>query len=523
MKPTLAALSAAWWQVVAFATAGFAMTLLQSVAYFRLAGHTFAERAAFGYSLSLQAVANAVLVPPPVHPETVGGYLELRAFEPLVILFAAWAMVTATASTSHQTVSRAAAFAISAVFAAAAAGVGVVVGVASGGEAVGGLGVVEAGLLLVALAIACYAICLVVAQVTPAATVAAGGLLLALFFLNSLSRIFPQLDTVRWLSPFRFYDLSTPLPPGGHFDLIGFAILVAIASLGTAVAAVASTRRAASLPMLRESARQRHTTFEPSPVSLLAFPVIRDLYPQRFALAAWTIAFAALGVVLVAAARTSMQDLLALPRGLPGLPQYIFVFYAQALGQTWFDVAVLLFVGLAFAFVARWAADDRKGRLEAALSAPYSRSRVVFERVTALAFTAAALSALSGLAVALTSRALNLEQDSSRLIDACLLLALFSVVFGSAGSLLASSAPRAAPVLFGALLFGAYLDDQIGGPLGLPRWAQDISPFRLIDAPLANGVDGRSVALLLLLTLAFLGSSILAMQRRDVGAPTYQK
>jgi ABC-2 type transport system permease protein len=177
-----------------------------------------------------------------------------------------------------------------------------------------------------------------------------------------------------------------------------------------------------------------------------------------------------------------------------------------------------MFTALGFAFVARWAADDRGGWLEAALSAPYSRSRVVLERLGALVFTAAALAALSGLAVGFTSHALNLALDSTRLADSCLILVLFTVVLGAAGSLLAASVPRAAPTLFGALLLASYLDDQIGGPLGLPRWVQDISPFRLVGAPLASDVEGRSVVLLLLLTLAGIGSSILAMQRRDVGA-----
>jgi len=518
MRAILRALSEARWTIFAFAITGFAMTILQSMAYFRMAGHTFAERAAFGYSLSLQAVASEVLFQPPVRPETVAGYVELRALEPLAIVFVVWAMLSATASTSLRTVSRAAAFAISVFIAAAAACVGVLVGVASGGESVGGLGVVEAGVLLVALAIACYAICLIVAQITPAATVVAAGLLLALFFLNSLSRVFAQLATVRWLSPFRYYDLSTPLPPGGHFDVLGFAMLLAIALLGTAVAAVVFTRRGSGAPVLSASAKPRRTTHEPTHVSLLAFPVARDLYPQRIALAAWCIAAAALGVLLVGAARASMQDLLALPRGLPGLPQYIFVFYSQVLGQTWFDVALLMSVAVVFAFVARWVADDRKGRLEAALSAPYSRSAVALERLAALAFTAAAFAALSGLAVAFTSRAMNLALDSTRLLDACLLLVLFSVVLGAAGSLLSSSLPRAAMALFGVLVLAGYLDDQIGGPLGVPRWVQDMSPFRLVGDPLANAVDGRSVVLLLLLTLALAGSSILAMQRRDVGA-----
>jgi hypothetical protein len=518
MRATLRALSEGRWTIVAFAVAGFVMTVLQSMAYFRLAGHTFAERAAFGYSLSLQAVAGDILFQPPIHPETVAGYVELRAFEPLAVVFVAWAVVSATASTSRQTVSRASAFAIALVIAAAAACVGVFIGVASGGEKIAGLGVVEAGVLLVALAMACYAICLVVVQISPAATLVAASLLLALFFLNSFSRVFAQLAAARWLSPFRYYDLSTPLPPSGHFDVLGFTVLLAIALAGITVAAVISTRRVGAAATPSAPTSPGRTAHEPINASLLAVPVFRELYPLRLAVAGWCVVAASLGVLLVAAAQASMQDLLALPRGLPGLPQYIFVFYAQVLDQTWFDVALLLFAALVFAFVARWVDDDREGRLETVLSAPYSRSSLALERLGTLAVTAGALAALSGLAVAFTSRNLNLALDSTRLADACLLLFLFSAVMGGAGLLLASSVPRAAMAWFGALLLACYLDDQVGGPLGLPRWVQDISPFRLVGDPLASGLDGRSVALLVLLTLGFAGSSILAMQRRDAGA-----
>ena len=508
MKTTTRALSEQRWTAIAFALVAFAMTLLQSIAFFHLAGHTFAERAAFGYSLSLDAVANAVLFRPPVHPETVAGYVELRAFQPLSILFAAWA----TVSGARRPVSGAAAFVISAFAAGAAACVGVLIGVSSGGESVAGLRLVEEGLLLVALAIACYAISVVVAQVSPAPVVVAVGLMLTLFFVNSLSRVYTQLEAVRWLSPFRYYDLSSPLPLRGNFDLGGFAMLVAVAVIGPAVAAAVSRRR------VRAIVKPRPTSYEPSRTELLAVPVIRALYPQRFALAAWCVAFVALGVVLVLAARTSMQDLLNFPSGLPGLRQYIFVFYAGVLDETWFNLAVLLLAALVVAFVAGWVDDDRDRRLEAVLSAPYSRSSLVFERLAALALTAAVLAATSGLAVGLTSLALNLSLDTTRLVGACVVLVLFAVLMGAVGLLLASWAPRAASILFGFVLLATYVDDQIGAALTLPRWLQDISSFKLAGAPLVSAVGSRSVALFLLLTLAALGSSILAFRRLDVGA-----
>lgn len=511
MSSTLRALRAARWTVLAFSIGAFGFALAQSVAFFRLAGATFADRASFAYSLVLDATTNAVLLPPPVHPESVAGYLELRAFEPLAILFSAWALVSATRASAIPIVSRAAAFAISAVIAAAAACLGVMIGVASGGGSVGGLGLVEAGLLLVALATACYAICLCVAQLGSTATVVAPALLLELFLLNSLSRVFTALETARWLSPFRYYDMSTPLAPGGRLDVGGLAVLVAVTLLGTAAAAVLSNRVTVRTTLFRR------TTYEPSRAGLLTVPVARELYPRRIALAAWCVALGVLGVVLVAAARATIQALLELPRGLPGLPQYIFVFYTQVLEQMWFDVALLMFVALVFSFTARWAAEDRDGRLEAALSAPYSRSSVVVERLAALLLAAAAFAALSGVAVALTSRALDLALDTRHLAAACLLLVLFSGVLGAAGLLLAAWAPRAAPALLIGLVLAAYLDDQVGSALGMPSWAQDVSPFRLMGVPLASGLDSHNLALLVALTFAGLGSSILAIQRRDIG------
>jgi hypothetical protein len=46
---------------------------------------------------------------------------------------------------------------------------------------------------------------------------------------------------------------------------------------------------------------------------------------------------------------------------------------------------------------------------------------------------------------------------------------------------------------------------------------EDLSAFKLFGTPLLSGVDGRNLALMLLLAAVGVGSSILAMQRRDVG------
>jgi hypothetical protein len=94
----------------------------------------------------------------------------------------------------------------------------------------------------------------------------------------------------------------------------------------------------------------------------------------------------------------------------------------------------------------------------------------------------------------------------------------FALVFAGAGSLLAAWNPRAAVGLLGAFAFASYLDSELGVVYKLPLWLQDLSAFKLFGTPLLTGVDGRNLVLLLLLAVAGLGSSILAMQRRDIGA-----
>ena len=91
-------------------------------------------------------------------------------------------------------------------------------------------------------------------------------------------------------------------------------------------------------------------------------------------------------------------------------------------------------------------------------------------------------------------------------------------MFAGAGSLLAAWNPRAAVGLLGGFTLASYLDTELGPIFKLPRWLQDLSAFKLFGTPLVGGVDGRNLTLLLLLAIAGVGSSILLMQRRDVGA-----
>lgn len=528
------------WGIVGFSLAAFFLTLIQSVGFFQIAGHTAAERAAFGATIAALQAQFVALFAPAILPETVAGYVWFRGYNPLSILFAVWALASATGfargdeergvvdaslaagiSRMWLVASRTIAFAAGVVVATLAASIGFWLGVTSGNESIAMGGVVEAAALLGALTLACYALSLLVAQlVSPRVAVAsAGAVLLALFLLNSFSRTFSELSTLRWLSPFRYWDLSQPLPRGGYFSYGGLAVLVGIAVAGSIASAVAFQRRDVGGALVTLPARPHTPSPEPSTAPWWRTPVIRGLFERRVGILAWAAGMGAIAVIFVALTRTIVQAL----QGIRALLPYLGIFghrqlIPAVLGYTWFDVAQLLFAALAISYVARWAAEDTDGRLEMFLSSPISRAGVVLERMAVLTAAAVFVSAVSGVVLFYAARQQGIALEVSSLVPASLMLVPFALVFAGAGSLLASWNPRAAVALLGAFAFASYLDNQLGPIFKLPVWLQDLSVFKLFGTPLLTGLDARNVTLMLLLALAGLGSSILLMQRRDVGA-----
>src|SRR5437867_10859704 len=151
------------WGVVGFSLAAFVSTLIQTVGFYQIAGHTPGERIAFGNSILALASQFSALFPPPIRPDTVGGYVEFRGFHPLAILFAVWAMASATgfvrgdeergiveatlaAGVRRGTLvaARITGFAIGLAAASGAAAAGFLVGVAMGHESVAAPSLIEA-------------------------------------------------------------------------------------------------------------------------------------------------------------------------------------------------------------------------------------------------------------------------------------------------------------------------------------------------------------------------------------------
>jgi ABC-2 type transport system permease protein len=540
MAAYLLALRLGRWGIAGFGAVAFLVSLIQAAGFYAIAGHTEAERKAFGRSMSILASQVTVIIAPPIRPDTVGGYVQWRAFGFFAILFAIWALASASSavrgdeergivpillanglSRPRMIATRVAAFATGSMLAALAAGAGVLVGVASGGETFDTVAALEAAGALAALGVCCYSLTLLFAQFTSArnSTAFAGVLLLALFLINSLSRTLDVLVRWRWLSPFHYYEQSSPLAPGGTVDASATLLLLGIAGVAAVLAAFAFRYRDVGSPLITLPTPTRRASYDMSRSPVWRIPVVRDLYERRVSLLVWTAGLSALGAIFVVLTKSIVQPLLAIPELAP----YFAIFvngniYASFLGFIWFGFAQLLMAGFAITQVARWTAEDSDGRLELVVSNPISRARVVVERLIALTLGALIIAAVSGVAVGIEAHYESINLNSRRLAEASLLLVPFTLVFGAVGALLASRIPRATVGILGAFAFASYLTVQLGPIFKLPLWVQDLSAFKLYGQPLTAGVDQTGLVVTVVIGIAGLMASAIVMEQRDIGA-----
>ena len=528
------------WGIAGFSAAAFLLTWLQAAGFYQIAGHTAAERAAFGRSMTQLATQFTILLAPPIRPDTAGGYVQWRAYSFFAIVFGIWAMVSAYGaargdeerglvdavlatgtSRTDTLVTRFLGFAMGCVVAAVVAALGVLAAAATAHDTIGIDGLIGAGVDLVGLALACYALTLLLCQLAPSrfALAASGAVLLALFVLNSLSRQLHGLAGWRWLSPFRYYDLSQPLAPGGPFDVRGLEVLFAGAAVLLILAGLAFAYRDLGSPLVRIPTRLRAVSRDVERNPVWRVPVVRGLYERRYGLIAWTAGVSVVGVLFVAVTKSIVEPLLGLAQLRPYFDTFVTgSVYPSFLSFIWFGVAQLLIAAYAIAEVGRWSAEDVDGRLESVLSTPTSRRGVIVERAATLLVGSFLIAAVSGFAVGFASHAQGIDLDRGHLIAASLLLVPMAMFFAAAGAVIASVLPRAAVGLLGGFAFLSYFLTQFGALFRWPGWTQNLSVFHLYGQPLTKGVDGTGLVLMLLVASVGFVAAALLLQRRNVGA-----
>jgi ABC-2 type transport system permease protein len=182
-------------------------------------------------------------------------------------------------------------------------------------------------------------------------------------------------------------------------------------------------------------------------------------------------------------------------------------------------VMVAFAAGMASGFTA---GEESRGTIDVLLSYPVSRKRLILEKTVAVALAsivaAAAIWVFAEIGAAISSSAL----PGDKLACALFMLVLLGLAFGAiALAVSAFSGNRGAAVgVAVGLMVTMYLVDALANIVDGLNAIRPLSLFRYYmgNDPLRNGLNGGDIAVLVAVSLAFLGLALVAFERRDLAA-----
>jgi ABC-2 type transport system permease protein len=527
------------WAFAGVAFIGFVGPYATGASYAAAAG-TGAARVAFGRQTTALGPQLAYLVPLPIRPDTVAGYLWWKGLTWLPIVVAVWGLAAATGLIRNEEerglmetwlaspfgrvrllLSRTGAFTLAALAAVAIAGVGTAAGLAAGKSSVSFLALAEQGVAALGIALACFGIGLVAAQLAATrsgALMIGGAVMLALYVLDAFARVNPSLDGWAAISPFHLADLTTAVVPGGQFAAAATVALFCIAAVLVALSALAFQRRDLLAALIRRRATQHQSAHTQAASPLLRRPVLRDLWQQRIGLAGWVIG-TMIGAALIVSIAHSTGKLLTSIQG--------FQSYIQAAGTSsaatavvssvWLSIAALIVAAYAITQTSHWASDDAGGKLEMEIAQPLPRWRVLAERGLTLTVGAVVITALGSLVTGAVAPSQGVHLAIGGLLTATALLVLLALTFAALGALVIARLPRiAVPALAVIAVAGFYI--PLFAPLfKWPSWSLDLSLFHLYGTPLTTGVYWTGLWVMAAIVVVGFGGAAAAMRVREVG------
>ncbi|NQV06568.1 ABC transporter permease subunit [bacterium] len=154
------------------------------------------------------------------------------------------------------------------------------------------------------------------------------------------------------------------------------------------------------------------------------------------------------------------------------------------------------------------------------LTNPIGRTRVLFEKTTAMVIAAVVVGILSFVGTALGSLIAGLGMSMAGIAATCVLLTLLSIVFGALALALGAATGRTRIAMFGTaglalafLVLNAYLplSDSLAG---LARW----TPFYyyLTSDPFNTGMHWGHAGVLAAIAVVLIGVAVFAFERRDL-------
>ncbi len=339
--------------------------------------------------------------------------------------------------------------------------------------------------------------------------------LIALFgsyLLYSYASLSPLIEALSRLSFFSWTAGHRPM--AGVTDWPSIAVLAAVDVALLAVGIWAFARRdvgsVANVGWLRL----------PSLPAGIRGPFSRQLSDRAGIAIAWGLGTGLYGMVIVASATAFSQMI----RDLPQIGAIIDAIYpgldltqpSAVLQLTFFAFGSFIMSLAGASFLAGWASDEGRRRLEVVLSTPRSRASwaawSALGVLAAIGIMAAVIATLTGIAVALQGG------DVVAPVAGCIVLGLASAAFASiglaVGGLVRTSLAAGVTAL---LVIGTFVIDTIGAALKLPGWVLDLSLYRHLGQPLAGTFDPVGLVVAVVIVVGGVAVCTFGMTRRDIG------
>lgn len=255
----------------------------------------------------------------------------------------------------------------------------------------------------------------------------------------------------------------------------------------------------------------------------------KTLRDQRRALAGWTIALTAVGVLYAAFWPMMMSPEMiaameAFPPGILEALGYTDVTTAAGyVGSTTFGLLgpALIIVYAAVIGGSAIAGEEEAGRLDLTLAHPVSRWSVLLQRLAAI--VVAMLLAGAGLAaglIAISGPAELGEIGAANIVAASLHLSIFGIFFASlaAGVGAATGRRSLANAALAFVAIGGFLANNLAPMIPEIAFLRDVSPFHFYSGglPLKNGLQVADLGVLVAVSVALVGIGGLLFDRRDV-------
>ena len=336
--------------------------------------------------------------------------------------------------------------------------------------------------------------------------------LFASYLIYSYATLSPVIDALKPLSFFSWTAGHRPM--AGVSDWPSVVALAATTVALFAVGVVGFARRdlgsMANVGWLRL----------PSLPAGISGPFTRQLADRTGIALAWGLGIGLYGALIVASAE-AFSDMIA---NLPQIATLIEAIYpgldltqpSAVLQLTFFGFGSFI-IGLAGAsFLAGWASDEGRRRLEVVLSTPRSRASWAMRSglgvMGAIGVVTAVIAVIIGIATA--TQGGDVVDPVVGIGILGLAAAGFTGIGLAVGGVVRSSL---AAGVTGALIVATLLLDTLGAALKLPQWVLDLSLYKHLGQPMAGIIDPVGVVVAALMAIGGLIVCMVGLTRRDIG------